>query len=137
MDVVASLTSLLVMVGFLKVWRPAMVLGHDTDESSPARDVPRHSLAAVLRGWSPFLLASVFIFLASQPVVARVLNFPALKFPARQLLYPWRLPRTAPPVAKPQRPLSNLIVGCFIPSLLRPEESAPHAPDARPAHRPR
>ena len=35
----------------------------------------------MLKGWSPFLLASVFIFLAAQPAVARHLTFAVLKQP--------------------------------------------------------
>jgi len=84
-DVVAALTSLLVMVGFLKIWRPGTILGHDQDESSPTPEVPHHSVADVLRGWSPFLLASVFIFLASQPSVVKLLSIPALKQPMPRL----------------------------------------------------
>jgi len=76
-DVVAALVSLLAMVAFLKVWRPSTVLGHD----SPGGEGRRHSAVAVLKGWSPFLLASVFIFLAAQPVAVKALTFPALKRP--------------------------------------------------------
>src|SRR3954451_12811542 len=65
-DVVAALFSLLVMVGFLKVWRPAEILGH---EPGVVKDARRHSAFAVLKGWSPFLLASVLIFVVTQPSV--------------------------------------------------------------------
>ena len=65
-DIVAALVSLLAMVAFLKVWRPA-------DDPRPRPDRPDGrrrcrdrpatlGLGAVLKGWSPFLLASVFIF---------------------------------------------------------------------------
>ena len=76
-DVVAALFSLVVMVGFLKVWRPRTLLLHDRE----AADSPRvsHSIFAVLRGWSPFLLASVFIFIATQPAIAKRLSIPSLK----------------------------------------------------------
>src|SRR3954468_2375587 len=77
-DIVAALVSLLAMVAFLKVWRPRTVLGHDPGASGAMRDGRRHSAFAVLRGWSPFLLASLFIFLATQPAVVEVLNVPAL-----------------------------------------------------------
>ena len=80
-DVVAALFSLLVMVAFLKVWRPKTIYGHKEDPASPTRPTPSHSVAAVLRGWSPFLLASVFIFLATLPSVAKILSFPSLKLP--------------------------------------------------------
>jgi lactate permease len=77
-DVVAALFSLLVMVGFLKVWRPAEVLGHEPGVVKEAR---RHSVFAVLRGWSPFLLASLLIFVATQPSVVGALNITALRRP--------------------------------------------------------
>ena len=77
-DVVAALVSLLSMVAFLKFWRPREVLGHDP--AGPGGEAVReHRLGAVLKGWSPFLLASVFIFLAAQPRVSKALSFPALK----------------------------------------------------------
>jgi lactate permease len=80
-DIIAALVSLLSMVVFLKVWRPGTILGFEqfaaADESGPQV----HSAAAVVKGWSPFLLASVFIFLAAQPGIARRLTFPELKVP--------------------------------------------------------
>ena len=64
-DIVAALFSLLVMVAFLKVWRPT-----DDPRSRPERHrgaSAGHAAAIrsspVLKGWSPFLLASVLIFL--------------------------------------------------------------------------
>lgn len=79
-DMVAALVSLLAMVAFLKVWRPAVILGHDHG-TLDAPDVRHHSVFAVLKGWSPFLLASLLIFLATQPKVVAALNLPALKQP--------------------------------------------------------
>ncbi len=43
-------------------------------------------LGFVLKGWSSFLLASVFIFLAAQPAVERRLSFPELKVSMPALL---------------------------------------------------
>ena len=68
-DIIAALVSLLAMVAFLKVWRPRTILGNP--RTRPRRDrtprtrvdtTRRHSVWTVLKGWSPFLLASVFIF---------------------------------------------------------------------------
>src|SRR5262245_43813079 len=84
-DVVAALGSLLAMVAFLSVWKPRPSTertpeGDDTTNALSGR--PRsHSIAAVLKGWSPFLLASVFIFLWGQPGVKRYLSIPALRQP--------------------------------------------------------
>jgi lactate permease len=86
-DIIAALFSLVVMVAFLKVWRPRTVLENpapadDEDAISPPIDTTRqHSAWAVLKGWSPFLLASVLIFVWAQRPVARYLNTDALKQP--------------------------------------------------------
>jgi len=98
-DVVAALVSLLAMVAFLKCWRPKTLLVHDPGASGAAAELQRHSVFAVLKGWSPFLLASVFIFLASQPAVVKTLTFPALKQPMPGLHR--AVMRTPPVVAAP------------------------------------
>jgi lactate permease len=90
-DIIAALFSLLVMVAFLKVWRPRTILenpaGPDGDDAiSPRIDTTRrHSAWAVLKGWSPFLLASVLIFIWAQPKVVESLNSKALKQPMPSL----------------------------------------------------
>jgi lactate permease len=74
-DIVASLFSLLAMVAFLKVWQPKARLG---EQNEPARaalgaatvETTRHrSILVILKGWSPFLLASVFVFVWSMPAI--------------------------------------------------------------------
>ena len=77
-DIVAAMFSLLVMVAFLKVWKPKRLL-----EEGDARtlELRSHGVLAVLRGWSPFALASVFIFLWALPSFAAYLKVPALTFP--------------------------------------------------------
>ena len=101
-DIVSAVFSLLVMVAFLKVWKPRVLMptnGEPTiqpttsaDRGGPpvlpggtrttVRDVPvRHSAMAVVGGWSPFIIASVLIFVTGLPAVAKYLNFPALSMP--------------------------------------------------------
>lgn len=82
-DVVSALFSLLVMVAFLKLWRPARVLEVQRPAPSVSIDAPQasHSTAAILKGWSPFLLASVFIFAAGYPAINKHLTFSTLKQP--------------------------------------------------------
>ena len=98
-DIVAAVFSLLMMVAFLKVWRPRVLMpttgappgpGEDASTPLPPRGagtvvghvaVARHSVAAVLSGWSPFIIASVLIFVTGLPAVARYLNFQALSVP--------------------------------------------------------
>lgn len=109
-DVVASIFSLLVMVAFLKVWRPKTLLVNSrqpvpTDEAASSNFeatngdellddgnsaktievadvvVPRHSTAKILKAWSPFILASLFIFFAGLPASKKALTFAALNPP--------------------------------------------------------
>jgi lactate permease len=92
-DIIAALFSLLTMVAFLKMWRPRTIL-ENANAAEPAADAARaddletrldptrrHSAAAVLKGWSPFLLASVFIFLWAQPRLVQYLTWDSLKPP--------------------------------------------------------
>ena len=93
-DVVSALFSLLVMVAFLKFWRPATILRAD---GGSILEVPRHSTSVVLRGWSPFLLASVFIFIAGYPAINKYLTLASWKRPM-PLLH--NLVFRVPPVAQ-------------------------------------
>ena len=76
-DIVAAVFSLLVMVAFLKIWQPSTAAG--TVVSNAA--MPRHPAVAVLKGWSPFIIASVLIFITALPAIAKYLNLPALSMP--------------------------------------------------------
>jgi len=97
-DIVSAIFSLLVMVAFLKFWAPRNVIASDPAQFqlslkqqggaaggwTPAAarvDVKQHSLRAVLKGWSPFILASLLIFLYAMPSFNRHLKFDALTFP--------------------------------------------------------
>ncbi len=90
-DIIAALVSLLAMVAFLKLWHPKTTLENrdDSATSSPSNaggsdrvdTTRRHSFWAILKGWSPFLLASVFIFLWARPELGRVLTSNRLKQP--------------------------------------------------------
>jgi lactate permease len=71
-DIVASLVSLLAMVAFLKVWQPKSRLGEQDEPALGAATVEttRHrSILVILKGWSPFLLASVFVFVWIMPAI--------------------------------------------------------------------
>jgi lactate permease len=98
-DIVSAIFSLLVMVAFLKVWTPPVVMpvGDGTRSSSVTAAMPlaslsagtavssatvrQHSLVTVLTGWSPFIIASLLIFVTGLHVLARYLNLPALSMP--------------------------------------------------------
>jgi lactate permease len=86
-DIIAALLSLLAMVAFLKVWQPKASVENHGD---PALDgagtalidrTPHHSISVVLKGWSPFLLASILIFVWSVPAIKDRLTLTTLKQP--------------------------------------------------------
>jgi lactate permease len=94
-DIIAAGVSLLTMVVFLKIWRPRSCLenpgavaseheqtGHRERAATPFAG---HSYAAVLKGWSPFLLVSLLIFLWARPEVSRAVTFKALQQPVPYL----------------------------------------------------
>jgi lactate permease len=74
-DIIAAIFSLLVMVVFLRFWKPKNILAANTSEQ-----FQRHSIKAVLKGWSPFILASVLIFLIAIPSFNSHLKFKSLNF---------------------------------------------------------
>jgi lactate permease len=97
-DIVAAVFSMLVMVAFLRIWKPPVVMptgGEPAPSAGGSMPVQpmnaavtavapiatRHSAAAVLAGWSPFIIASVLIFVTGLPAIARYLNVPALSMP--------------------------------------------------------
>ena len=80
-DIVSALFSLLMMVAFLKFWRPANVL----KISEGTATIPQHSSVVILKGWSSFLLASVFIFIAGYPAINKYLTFASLRQPMPML----------------------------------------------------
>ena len=78
-DIVAAAFSLLVMVGFLRVWRPKELMVLTSAAEAPV--LRRHSVGAVLKAWSPFAVASVLILLWALPGFAKYIRFAALSFP--------------------------------------------------------
>jgi lactate permease len=94
------------MVAFLKIWRPPTIIpaneplpSNNAGAEGPRQDpmprassqaaatgvttaiATRHSAMAVVRGWSPFIIASVLIFVTALPAIAKYLNVPALSMP--------------------------------------------------------
>jgi lactate permease len=76
-DVVAAVFSLLMTMVFLKFWKPRTLIPVSELMLSPKR----HSAGQVLKGWSPFIVASVLIFVTGLPAMAKYLNFDALRMP--------------------------------------------------------
>jgi lactate permease len=107
-DIIAAIFSLLVMVAFLKVWHPRTILRAGKAQTAKHASMPRHSTAAVLKGWSPFMLASIFIFVAGLPALNRNLTFASLKQPVpslHNLVY--RVPPVVPAPA-PEAAIADL-----------------------------
>jgi lactate permease len=77
-DIVAAIFSLLVTVAFLKMWQPAEVIPVSGDLLVSTK---RHSAGEVLKGWSPFIVTSILIFVTGLPRISRYLNFDALRTP--------------------------------------------------------
>jgi lactate permease len=81
-DIVAAIFSLLVTVAFLKFWQPATVMPVSGNLLASTR---RHSAVEVLKGWSPFIVASILIFVTGLPAISRYLSFDALRMPMPML----------------------------------------------------
>src|SRR6185436_9161401 len=77
-DVVAAIFSLLMTMAFLKFWKPKKVMPVTGDLVASAK---KHSAAQVLKGWSPFIVASILIFVTGLPSISKYLNFDALRTP--------------------------------------------------------
>ena len=77
-DIVAAIFSLLVMVAFLKFWKPKEIM--PVSENLPERH-HHHTVGEVLKGWSPFIVASILIFVTGLPSVQKYLTFDSLKTP--------------------------------------------------------
>jgi lactate permease len=109
-DVMAAIFSLLVMVVFLKAWRPRSIM--EAKASAGQEELRRHSVVAVLKGWSPFALSSVLIFFWALPSFARYLRLgSALSFPLPGL---HNLVLRAPPVVPVPAPEAAIIDLNFI-----------------------
>ena len=77
-DVTAAIFSLLVMVVFLKFWKPQEVIPVNKEFVSTAR---HHTTVEVLQGWAPFILASALIFVTGLKSVKPYLNFNSFTWP--------------------------------------------------------
>lgn len=78
-DIIAAIFSLLMMVGFLKFWKPRTLMC--VDRGAVSIQMQQHSIAAIGKAWSPFLLSSVFIFISGMPSLNKYLKIAALSFP--------------------------------------------------------
>jgi lactate permease len=96
-DIVAAVFSLLVMVAFLRFWKPRTIL--EVHSENPKAEIRHHSAGTILKGWSPFALVSVFILFSGLPASSQYLKFRSLTFPLVGLHQ--QVFRVAPVVPKP------------------------------------
>lgn len=81
-DIIAAIVSMVCLVLFLRVWKPKKVWtsvslkGHETDGGEASKPVAptKHSNAAVIRAWTPWLILTVFVFIWGLPTVKTWLN---------------------------------------------------------------
>ncbi len=98
-DVAGGLVSLVALALFLRFWQPA----HDPEHASAVdagatRDSPRQ----VVRAWVPWVLLSLFVFLAGTPQIKKGLN--AVSAPTFAVPHLHELIQRAPPVAREPEP---------------------------------
>jgi lactate permease len=108
-DIVAAIFSLLVMVAFLRIWKPREVMEVSPDERT--MQLRAHGALSVLRGWSPFALASLLIFLWALPAFNQYLKLTGLTFPT-----PWLhglVIRVAPVVPVPTPETASVDLNFF------------------------
>ena len=79
-DIIAAIFSLLVMVAFLKIWSPKQIL-EIGEHTQVRRQIAQHNIWQVLKGWSPFIIASILIFIFGMPSLNKHLRFDLLTFP--------------------------------------------------------
>ncbi|MGH9802982.1 MAG: L-lactate permease, partial [Blastocatellia bacterium] len=105
-DVVSAVFSLLVMVAFLKFWKPANEMRLDGVGHSSS--IAKHSAMDVLKSWSPFILSSVLIFIASYPIINKYVIFKWLEIPMPALHNAvMKVPPVAP-IPTPEGAMVNL-----------------------------
>ena len=81
-DIIAAIVSMVCLVLFLRVWKPKKVWtsvslkGHEADGGEASMPVAptKHSNAAVIRAWTPWLILTVFVFIWGLPSVKTWLN---------------------------------------------------------------
>jgi len=117
-DIIAAIISMVSLVLFLRVWQPKKIWtspslkGHETDggEAKPAQAVVRHSRAALMQAWLPWLILTVFVFIWGLPDVKNYLNnLYAPKFPIDGLHN--LIEKMPPVVAKPTKEGAVYVLG--------------------------
>ena len=105
-DIVASLCSMICLIGFLKIWHPKKIWGHgghQESEQRAARGIHGYSRREVVRAWLPWLILSVLVFCWGTTTGKRLMNTPEKIFPSTRS---WHTPPSA--ITNPQIPVTGL-----------------------------
>jgi lactate permease len=80
--IISAIISMASLIGFLRVWQPKEIWtsvslsGRHSEEDVPAQAGPitQHSMADMVRAWTPWAILTVFVFIWGLPVVKTFLN---------------------------------------------------------------
>ncbi len=109
-DIVSAIFSMLTTVVFLRFWKPRHLMEYISGGSEIIHRA--HSNWTVLKGWAPFALASILIFLWSMPSVNKYLKLSDLTFPT-----PWlhdAVIRTPPVTLVPTPEPASIDLNLFV-----------------------
>jgi len=105
-DIIAAIVSMLCLIGFLKIWRPKTIWGHEghqEGEQRAARGQHGYSRAEIVRAWLPWLVLSISVFCWGTPTGKKIMNTPEKVFPSMSTWSP------APSkITNPQFPVTGL-----------------------------
>lgn len=71
-DIIAAISSMLCLAGFLRIWQPKRVwtsTGRAGGEAEPVQPKHSHSSATVFKAWLPWLILSIFVFAWGTPQI--------------------------------------------------------------------
>jgi len=72
-DILSSLTCIIVMIGVLKLWKPASIMRLETDRPSTV-EVSRPSGRQLFLAWLPYLLLVVFVLAWGEPDIKKAID---------------------------------------------------------------
>ncbi len=105
-DIIAALVSMVCLIGFLKIWQPKQIWGHEghqEGEQRSARGAHGYSRAEVVRAWMPWLILSVFVFCWGTFTGKKIMNTPEKVFTSMKA---WNTPPSK--ITNPQFPVNGL-----------------------------
>ncbi|MFY9675387.1 MAG: L-lactate permease [Terriglobales bacterium] len=102
-NVVASVVSMVCLIGFLLIWHPKKILRFEGEKEESARGEMLHSRGVIARAWVPWAILSVIVFLWGTQTGKIWMNTPEKAFASLATLSP-----KASEITNPQFPVSGL-----------------------------